>query len=286
MNAEEIPWTAGFSELPSWAQERVLRAKPLTSIANAAMTAAIAEQDDQRQSNYLTIAKRKIASAQQLAAIWSFIKLSGVEAVESNIRVLEERLSERGFVVPAPQAQHKLVAVIDTETTGIEQHDEAIAVGILLLRVEVASGRFVEEVDCYLGLREPSVPIHPRAQEVHGISIQQLRGQQFNWSIILPLLSASEMLIAHNARFDRRMLAALHAPLTEKLWGCSCWNVRWPAMANRKLDTLCAHFGVSRQEPHDALSDCRSLAAILFKHSGKTQRSRAFMAHILSDPYV
>lgn len=184
-----------------------------------------------------------------------------------------------------------VVAVIDTETTGLERRDEPISVGLILFEVDVPKGGCVREIDAYYGLRQPSVPISPGAQSVHGITADELRGEQFDTSRVLRMLDQADYVIAHNAEFDCRMLGHVFPEIHRKRWRCSYRQIWWSdhiEIANRKLDTICAALGIERPNPHNALDDCRALAAALFTRTGKTNRSRTYLGAALSkdDFYV
>ena len=49
------------------------------------------------------------------------------------------------------------VAVLDTETTGLEAFDEPISIGLVLLSVRLPKGEIASELSRYYGLRRPNV---------------------------------------------------------------------------------------------------------------------------------
>lgn len=174
------------------------------------------------------------------------------------------------------------VAFVDTETTGVARDDEAISVGILLVEVEYPGGRRIREVGRYLGYREPCKAIHPGAARVHGLTREALAGKSLDIVEMERLISRADALIAHNAEFDARMMFPHVPSIREKLWYCSWRQFPWTGeFRNQKLDTVCAHFGVQRPEPHTAIGDCQALAECLFFHTGKTARSRTYLGSLL-----
>lgn len=193
---------------------------------------------------------------------------------------------EIGKVTPVPSSA--IVAVLDTETTGLGAQDELISVAVLVFEVELPSGKMLREIETFYGLREPSVPIHPKAQEVHGLSLESLRGKTLDIDTLQRIVESVDVLIAHNAQFDRRMLAKLLPDIEVATWGCSMLALRnyWSNLPRKSLDSICAALDVSRAEPHNALSDCRALAEVLFKHSGTTTRSRTYMGHLALRPWA
>ncbi|PEH65966.1 DNA polymerase III subunit epsilon [Burkholderia ambifaria] len=178
---------------------------------------------------------------------------------------------------------HMKVAIIDTETTGVAAHDEPISIGILLVEIEPGSGVLVQEIGRYHGLREPCVPIHPKAQAVHGMTAADLSGKVLDLAWITSLINEADVLIAHNAQFDARMLAVVCDAGSAKSWRCSLQQFPWPAAVGRKkLDSVCEFYGVVKQLRHDALGDCQALLAVLLIHTGKTTRSRTYLALLLA----
>lgn len=170
------------------------------------------------------------------------------------------------------------VAIVDCETTGVGASDEPIAIGVIVVALD-ARGAVEEEVGVFHGFREPSVPIHPQAQKVHGISAESLKGKQIDVTHLRGLLDKADVLIAHNAPFDARMLAQVVA--IDKPWRCSYRQFPWPPMGNKKLDTVCEEYQIERPGQHDALQDARALLACLTQRTGKTDRSRTYMHKLL-----
>jgi DNA polymerase-3 subunit epsilon len=185
---------------------------------------------------------------------------------------------------------HTLIALIDTETTGLAGHDEPISVGTVLLEVVRDSGEVLRELDSYHGYRQPSVPIHPRAQAVHGLTLDQLRGQRWDQKKLHRIIDSAELLVAHNASFDRRMLAGTMPHIVDKQWACSMHALKsdWSKLADGKLalDSICAALMIERPSRHEAMADCRALQRVLMTRSGKTARSKLLMAKLLRNPWA
>jgi DNA polymerase-3 subunit epsilon len=169
-----------------------------------------------------------------------------------------------------------IVAVVDTETTGTSKLDEVISIGVVMLEVH-DNFRAVREIEHYYGLREPGVPINRFAQAVHGISLHELRGQALDMRRLEIMLCAADCRIAHNAAFDRRMLAPLFPALAQNRWACSvhALKARWARLEtpSRTLDDLCRQFGIVRPRPHNALADVRALVELLSLHADHSSRA-------------
>ena len=96
------------------------------------------------------------------------------------------------------------VVVLDTETTGLDQSKDKI-MELALLRVDVdrATGLPVGAVQVYDGLEDPGMPIPPEVQEITGITPDMVQGQRLDEDRIAALLDGVDLVIAHNAGFDR-----------------------------------------------------------------------------------
>ncbi|CAL8476438.1 exonuclease domain-containing protein [Caballeronia sp. S22] len=183
-----------------------------------------------------------------------------------------------------------VVAIVDTETTGLAEHDEPVSVGVVLAEVEMPKGKVLREVDAYYGTREPKVAINAQAAAVHGLTLATLRGSDLDAGRLRSMFARSDFVIAHHCAFDARMLSKLFPELAQKRWRCSVRQIWWSdfvPVANEKLDTICAHFGIARPDPHNALDDCRALLDALSRRTGKTDRSRTFLgAALAKDDFV
>lgn len=171
------------------------------------------------------------------------------------------------------------VAIVDCETTGLEEHDQPISIGLLLVEID-QQGRLLNRLDQYYGTQAPTVPIHPTAQKMHGMTAESLRGHRFDMGKIAEILSRAEIAVAHNASFDARMISKI-APFN-RYWRCSVNQFPWVLETSRKLDDVCSQLGVDRPLPHNALADCEALLSCLLKHKGKTERSRTYLSLLLA----
>ncbi len=164
------------------------------------------------------------------------------------------------------------VAVLDTETTGLSRNDELIELAVIAFRMDLATGEVLEKRGDYCGLREPACPIHPAAASVNGLSIKDLRGKQLDHDAVFDLLNGVDLLIAHNASFDRRFLLPLFPELADKNWACSRYGVNWRSKGFRKagLQGLLREHRISTTSAHRAMTDTRALIELLLFRDQQT----------------
>lgn len=119
-----------------------------------------------------------------------------------------------------------VLGILDCETTGIGPGHEVIELGILLCEHDSLSVKSAI-IDEYCGRREPTKRISPGAKAAHGLSKQDLKGQRLDDARIQALLQRAEILIAHNAAFDRDYIGRHFPDVYKKRWHCSMNGIDW-----------------------------------------------------------
>ena len=153
--------------------------------------------------------------------------------------------------------------VIDTETTGIDHEQDRI--------VEVAATRLVLEPTMRIDLVfetlvNPMHPISPTASAVHHLTaadVQDAPVFETVWNDMLkPALAAHDVVVAHNAGFDRGFLPEIGKPWFDTLRGARhCWPDA-PAHSNQVLRYWLG-LVVTAPRPHRAGDDTTVTAAVL-----------------------
>jgi len=152
--------------------------------------------------------------------------------------------------------------ILDTETTGLDpQTDRCIEVGAVLF--DVSRRSVLSQVSFLLPCQQ-----NP-ARLVNGID-PALTGQPQLWQPGLlcfeALLAACDLVVAHNAAFDRQWFGIDPLPPISKPWLCSMDDMRWPVdrnlRANPSVRDLALAYGVPVWAAHRALTDCIYLAQV------------------------
>lgn len=158
---------------------------------------------------------------------------------------------------------------LDTETTGLSHiENEVIQLCLLPFHYAVSPDKnhsFIIGVQApYVGFQEPSKPITQDIIDLTGITMDMLIGQRLNHPHIENILNWSELVVAHNAAFDRPFTHRISRKFSEKKWACSMNNVNWKALGfeSLKLTHLASDLGFYF-EPHQADKDCLAGLAIL-----------------------
>jgi DNA polymerase III subunit epsilon len=175
------------------------------------------------------------------------------------------------------------ILVLDTETTGLDQSKEKI-IELALLRVDVdtATGLPVGEVQVYDGLEDPGKPIPPEVLKITGITDADVQGQALDEVRIVELLQGVDVVVAHNAGFDRPFVESRIPAFANLDWACSFADIDWKAQgrSSAKLENL-AHENGWFYDAHRAEMDCHALLAVLARplpqaaHTGLAQLLQA-----------
>jgi DNA polymerase-3 subunit epsilon len=179
-------------------------------------------------------------------------------------RVLR-RLQPRPVVVArTPCASEKIAVILDTETTGLDQtRDEIIELGMVAF-VYGEEGRIGDVIGAFNALREPGVPISPEITCLTGITSDMVAGQVLDLEAVEQFIAPADLVIAHNARFDRPFCERLSKGFQVKAWACSHSEIAWSGFGfeGSKLGYLLTQCGWFHQG-HRAVEDCHALLEVL-----------------------
>jgi DNA polymerase-3 subunit epsilon len=153
---------------------------------------------------------------------------------------------------------------------------------LALLRVDIdrASGLPAGAVQVYDGLEDPGIPIPKEVQDITGITPAMVQGQKLDEARIAALLQDVDLVIAHNAGFDRPFVEARLGGFRELKWACSFADIPWKAQGRKsaKLESLAQDMGWF-YDAHRAEMDCHALLAVLAVHL--PQRPHTGLAHLV-----
>lgn len=174
---------------------------------------------------------------------------------------------------PAPAdtgAGVQRVLVLDTETTGLSHaNDKIIELAMLLVQVDAATGQPFGPVETFEGFEDPGMPIPDVAKLVTGISDDMVRCKRLDDVQVQALIDRADLVVAHNAGFDRPFVEARFPGFTHKAWACSFADIDWKALCaeSSKLGALAQDQGWF-YDAHRALVDCHALLQVLGQRVG------------------
>lgn len=168
-------------------------------------------------------------------------------------------------------APRQRVLVLDTETTGLSHRaDKIIELAMLLVDVDPATGLPFGPVTLFEGFEDPGMPIPAIAQQVTGISDDMVRGHRLDDQQVHALVAQADLIVAHNAGFDRPFVEARFPGFAEKAWACSFADIDWKAAGadSAKLGALAHNHGWF-YDAHRAQVDCHALLQVLTRPVGQ-----------------
>jgi len=151
-------------------------------------------------------------------------------------------------------------AIVDTETTGLSPDDELIEIAIVRFEYGSVSGRLIGPIDTYTGLQQPCQPLSATIRRITGLTDEMLEGRVLNAGMIGAVLETCQVVIAHNADFDRRACERTWPRLPTVPWACSMSEIDWAAegAAGKRLADVLGLHGLFHAG-HRAAADAQAL---------------------------
>lgn len=167
---------------------------------------------------------------------------------------------------------------LDVETTGLDFEREEIIQLAMLPFTYTLAGEIVAVGESFDRLRQPSRPISAEITRLTGITNEDVAGKAIAPEEVGDFAASADLVIAHNAAFDRPFVEAFAPALAEKPWACSMADVDWRAegFEGTKLEYLAMEMGFF-YDKHRALEDCMAGVSILSRplpRSGETALAR------------
>jgi DNA polymerase III subunit epsilon len=158
--------------------------------------------------------------------------------------------------------------IVDLETTGLNPlKDEIIEIGILGFTYGNDNKPVV--TTAYGALEDPGKPIPEEIIKLTGITDDQVKGQSIDWGNVKEILGKADIVVAHNAKFDRGFLEQRVEIASVNInWACSQSHIDWRAMGYKTsaLNYLAADHGFVNPFAHRAIFDCATTFKIIENH--------------------
>lgn len=178
-------------------------------------------------------------------------------------------------------AQLRTVMVVDTETTGLNKEtDKIIDLGYVLAEFHPRTGLVHRVLERYSGFEDPGLPIPAAITQLTGIRDVDVAGQYLDEACVESAIARTDLVIAHNAPFDRGFLERRFPSFGNKWWACSQREAPWREMmtGSTKLEWLAFQLGGVFYDAHRALIDSEVLLFLLTRAG---LNGRTILSHIL-----
>ncbi len=187
------------------------------------------------------------------------------EALEATgeYRVLR-KIQRRLTINPPDGAPTKNGLFVDVETTGLNPDQNEIIELAMVPFTYSLEGRIFSIGEPFHQLREPKDPIPAEITTITGITQEMVTGQEFDSEAIEAFIENADLIVAHNASFDRRFLENYSPAFEMKPWACSIQQVDWRSegFEGTRLGYLVAGAGYF-YDRHRAVNDCYAAIELL-----------------------
>ena len=173
------------------------------------------------------------------------------------------------------------IAVIDTETEGLDpKRHKIFELAVVKLVIDDVVGDLLDIAPPVSWLEDPGRPLSIKIENLTGLKDADLVGQTFDENIIAACFDDVDVIVAHNARFDRAFLKK-RFPFLGHPWACSLTEIDWSAHqldGGRSVTGLLTTAGYFPSQAHRAGPDSWAVAvlAAMPGYDGRT-----ILAHLI-----
>ena len=199
-----------------------------------------------------------------------------------NFRVLRAVASDTGLDhLRAVGPNERVAAVIDTETTGLDPEREAMIEIAVQRFIFDRAGRITDVERPRAWMEDPKRPLPDLVATLTGITEQDLANRAFDDQAIIATIRGADILIAHNAAFDRPFIDRRFPELAGSAWACSLSQLDWQALGyeGRALGYLLMQSG-RFFDGHRASNDTTALTTLL---ATPADDGRTILSHLLDE---
>ena len=160
--------------------------------------------------------------------------------------------------------EKKIGIYLDTEATGLDPDKEKI-IELAMVPFEYDDdGHIYRVLPEYDALQDPGIAIPEFITSITHINDEMVKGQAIDWETVSDMLSSADLVVAHNARFDRPFVENSLDDFKKIAWACSIADVNWneEGFEGVKLEYLAYKYGFF-YEGHRATIDCQAGIEIL-----------------------
>ena len=182
---------------------------------------------------------------------------------------LDEELLKKGIESSSLFSEEINICFIDVETTGLKkEEDEIIEIALRLLKIDKATGSILSIEKSYESFNDSNSILDPKITLITGITKEMIKDKKIDWTIVGEIFDNSDLIVAHNARFDRGFLDRYLATSKEKIWACSHRDIDWleRGFVKNSLELLSIWHGFY-YDSHRAMNDVDALIHLVIHPS-------------------
>ena len=187
-----------------------------------------------------------------------------------SIQTSENKIILKNLGAPSPGlliTDQECISIVflDTETTGVNRaNDKIIELALKIATFEKSSGMIVSIDQVYESFNDPGEDISQEIIMLTGIGNDMVQGQSIDWGMVDTILKDADIVVAHNASFDRAFVEKHSSVSPNKIWACSINDINWlgRGFSSAKQELLCYWHGFYF-EAHRAMNDVDALIHLL-----------------------
>jgi len=182
-----------------------------------------------------------------------------------DFRVLR-KIQQRKTITPSDGTPTRNGLFVDVETTGLDPDQHEIIELAMVPFTYGRDGRIFSIGEAFQQLQEPKKPIPPEITGITGITQEMVSGHELDSHAVEAFMENADLIVAHNASFDRRFLENFSPAFETKPWACSIQQVDWRSegFEGTRLGYLVAGAGYF-YDRHRAQNDCYAAIELLAK---------------------
>ncbi len=183
-------------------------------------------------------------------------------------RIIEHYDGDTDFVSGQETAlfsEAKKGLVVDIETTGLNfDGDQIIELGLVSFEYNPKTGEILKVLETKDFLQDPGKPLSQEIIKITGLTDKILKGHSLDKKEIDRLFKDADLVVAHNASFDRNFINEVFPSSRNKVWACSKDDIPWRDLGHdcRTLQHLCNDF-LFYYDGHRAEIDCLATLKLL-----------------------
>jgi len=184
-------------------------------------------------------------------------------------RVLRRLVPPRRYA-ESDSLPHRTAIALDVETTGLDPRTDAIIqLSAVAFEYSAETGRIFEVSEPLTHFEDPGRPIPVEVAKMTGITDADVAGKKIDDQAVEAVVRGSNLVLAHNAAFDRPFLERRLPVFKDVPWGCSLADVPWRSLgyaSSSQESLLMRHCGVfydAHRADNDALAMVHLLATPL-----------------------
>lgn len=144
-----------------------------------------------------------------------------------DFRVLRRLLPVNRLYAGPAHGKTRIGLALDVETTGLDREtDTIIELAVQRFRFDEL-GRIVQVGTPRLWREDPQQPLDPRITRLTGLSDEALAGQAIDEAEATDILASADLIVAHNAAFDRPFVDRRLPTIAGRPWACSMAEIDW-----------------------------------------------------------